>query len=128
MLTRESYRNLLRTSSLSVLRAGRDPRAISLALPYTERRHPADVRRMAVSVLGCGGKDSASARERLKLLLPDPDPAVRAAVVGAVLDWKDPEFDQLLGAMESRESSPEVLSILKKALHPAAGETPDEEK
>ena len=128
MLTRESYRNLLRTSSLSALRGARDPRAISLALPYTERRHPEDVRRMAVSVLGTAGKDSASARGRLKLLLSDPDPAVRAAVVGAVLDWKDPEFDQLLGGMESRESSPEVLSILKKGLHPAAEETPDEEK
>jgi hypothetical protein len=53
---------------------------------------------------------------------------LRAAAVAAVLDWKDPEFDQLLREMESRESSPEVLSVLKKGLHPLPEETPGEEK
>jgi HEAT repeat protein len=64
----------------------------------------------------------------LKVLLSDPDPGLRAAAVSAVLGWKDPEFDHLLGGMESRESSPEVLSALKKALHPDPGEKSDEEK
>ena len=83
---------------------------------------------MAVSVLGRGGKDSASARGRVRILLSDPDADLRAAVVTAVLDWKDPEFDQLLREMESHESSPEVLSVLKKGLHPLPEETPGEEK
>jgi aminopeptidase N len=128
LLSRDSYRGLLRISSLSALGAIRDPRGTGLALPYTDRRYESDVRRMAVSVLGSVGKDSAFARGRLKVLLSDPDPAVRTAAVAAVLDWRDPEFDHLLGEMESRESSPEVLSILKKALHPAPGESSDEEK
>jgi len=128
LLSRESYRSLLRVSSLSALGVIRDPRGISLALPYTDRRYEVDVRRMAVSVLGSGGKDSASARGRLKALLSDPAPDLRGAVVAALLDWKDPEFEQILGEMESHETSPEVLSVLKRGLHPAAGETTGEEK
>jgi HEAT repeat protein len=119
---------MLRISSLSALGVTRDPRGIGLALPFTDRRYEEDVRRMAVSVLGRGGKDSASARGRVRILLSDPDADLRAAVVTAVLDWKDPEFDQLLREMESRESSPEVLSVLKKGLHPLPEETPGEEK
>ena len=128
LISRDSYRGRLRISSLSALGVLRDPRGISLALPYTDRRYDSKVRKMAVSVLGSGGKDSASARGRLKVLLSDPDPGLRAAAVSAVLGWKDPEFDHLLGGMESRESSPEVLSALKKALHPDPGEKSDEEK
>jgi hypothetical protein len=119
---------MLRISSLSALGAIRDPRGIGLALPFTDRRYEEDVRRMAVSVLGIGGKDSASARGRVKVLLSDPGADMRAAVVAAVLDWKDPEFDQLLREMESHESSPEVLSVLKKGLHPSPKETSGEEK
>jgi aminopeptidase N len=127
LLSRESYRDLLRISSLSALGVVRDPRGIGLALPYTDRRYDGDIRRMAESVLGSGGKDSASARGRLRTLLEDPDPGIRAAAVAAVLEWKDPEFDHLLGAMESHESSPEVLSVLKKALHtPPVGTSGDE--
>jgi HEAT repeat protein len=128
LISRDSYRGRLRISSLSALGVLRDPRGISLALPYTDRRYDSKVRKMAVSVLGSGGKDSASARGRLKVLLSDPDPGIRTAAVAAVLDWKDPEFDHLLGEMESRESSPDVLSALKKALHPDPGEKSDEEK
>jgi aminopeptidase N len=128
LLSRESYRSMLRISSLSALGAIRDPRGIGLALPFTDRRYEEDVRRMAVSVLGSGGKDSASARGRVKVLLSDPDADMRAAAVAAVLDWKDPEFEQLLREMESHESSPEVLSVLKKGLHPLPEETPGEEK
>ena len=128
LLSRESYRGLLRLSSLSALGVIRDPRGISLALPYTDRSCESDIRRMAVSVLGSAGKDSASARGRLKILLSDPDPGIRTAAVAAVLDWKDPDFDHLLGELESRESSPGVLSVLKKALHPAPAETTGEEK
>ena len=128
LLSRESYRSLLRVSSLSAFGVTRDPRGISLAIPYTDRRYDGDVRRMAVSVLGSGGKDSASARGRLKALLSDPDPDMRAAAVAAVLEWKDPEFERVLGEMESHETSPEVLSVLKRALHPAAGENTGEEK
>ncbi len=128
LLSRESYRGLLRVSSLSALSVIRDPRGISLALPFTERRYEEDVRRMAVSVLGSGGKDSACARERLKVLLSDPATDIRAAAVAALLAWKDPEFEHLLRDMESHESSPEVLSILKKGLHPVPEETSDEEK
>ena len=128
LLSRESYRDLLRISSLSTLRFIRDSRGTGLALPYTDRRYGSDVRRMAVSVLGVGGKDSPSARGRLKTLISDPDPAIRGAAVAAVMDWKDPEFDHLLGELESRESSPEVLSLLKRALHPSTEETPGDEK
>jgi aminopeptidase N len=128
LLSRDSYKSMLRISSLSALGVTRDPRGIGLALPFTDRRYEEDVRRMAVSVLGRGGKDSASARGRVRILLSDPDADLRAAVVTAVLDWKDPEFDQLLREMESRESSPEVLSVLKKGLHPLPEETPGEEK
>jgi aminopeptidase N len=128
LLSRQSYRDLLRTSSLSALGVLRDPRRISLALPYTDRRFDGVVRRMAGTVLGSGGKDSASARGKLKLLLSDSDPGVRAAAVAAVLEWKDPEFDRLLAELESRESSPEVLTVLKKALHPPPGDASGEEK
>jgi HEAT repeat protein len=128
LLSRDSYRGMLRISSLSALGVIRDPRGISLALPFTDRRYQEDVRRIAVSVVGNGGKDSASARGRLKVLLSDSDTDVRAAAASAVLDWKDPEFDRLLREMESHESSPEVLSILKKGLHPPTGETSGEEK
>jgi HEAT repeat protein len=128
LLSRESHKSLLRGSSLSALGVIRDPRGISLALPYTDRRYEIDIRRMALSVLGSVGKDSASARGRLKVLLQDPDPGIRSAVVAAVVDWKDPEFDHLLVEMESHESSPEVLSILKRGLHPAPEETSGEEK
>jgi aminopeptidase N len=128
LLSRDSYKSMLRISSLSALGVTRDPRGIGLALPFTDRRYEEDVRRMAVSVLGRGGKDSASARGRVRILLSDPDADLRAAAVAAVLDWKDPEFDQLLREMESRESSPEVLSVLKKGLHPLPEETPGEEK
>ena len=128
LLSRDSYKSMLRISSLSALGVTRDPRGIGLALPFTDRRYEEDVRRMAVSVLGRGGKDSAAARGRVRILLSDPDADLRAAAVAAVLDWKDPEFDQLLREMESRESSPEVLSVLKKGLHPLPEETPGEEK
>jgi len=123
LLARDSYRNILRLSSLSTLGVMKDPRGIRLVLPYTHRRYESDVRRMAVSVLGSGGRDSAVARERLKDLLSDPDPGVRSAAVAAVTDWKDPEFEQLLVEMEFRESAPDVLSALKKALHGASGES-----
>ena len=128
LLSRESYRSLLRISSLSALGVIRDPRGIGLALPYTNRRYESDTRRMAVSVLGSGGKDSAAARGRLRVLLSDPDPGIRAAAAAAVVEWKDTEFDHLLSDMESHESSPEVLSVLKKSLHPSSGGSPDEEK
>ncbi|HEX7572485.1 MAG TPA: M1 family aminopeptidase [Bacteroidota bacterium] len=128
LLARESYRGLLRVSSLSALGVTHNPRGISLALPFTDRRYEEDVRRMAVSVLGTGGKDSASARGKLKVLLSDPDADIRAAAVAAVLDWKDPEFDQLLREMESHESSTEVLSVLKKGLHLPPEESSGEKK
>ncbi|HMK37966.1 MAG TPA: M1 family aminopeptidase, partial [Bacteroidota bacterium] len=123
LLARESYRNILRLSSLSALGVARDPRGITLVLPYTDRRFEAEVRKMAVSVLGSTGRDSAAARERLKDLLSDSDPGVRAASVAAVTEWKDPQFEKLLLEMEFNESAPDVLSALKKALHGAQGET-----
>jgi aminopeptidase N len=127
LLGRDSYRGLLRVSSLSAIGATRDPRAVSLVLPYTDRRYDSDVRKMAESVLGVTGKDSASARGRLKELLADPDPGVRAASVAAVMEWQDPEFEKLLSDLESHETSPEVLGLLKKALH-TPGDTSGEEK
>ena len=128
MLSRDSYRGMVRIASLETLGALKDPRGIGLALPYTDRRYETDVRRIALSVLGRRGRDSSSARSRLNELLSDPDPAIRAAAVSAVMDWKDPEFDARLGELESHESSPEVIAVLKRALHPAQEEKAPEEK
>ncbi len=128
LLSRNSYRDILRIASLSAIGATRNPRGIALALPYTDRRYGADVRRSAVSILGERGKDSASARMKIKVLLTDPDPDVRAAAVSAVIDWKDPEFETMLRNLESHETSPEIIGILKKALHPGSEETPGDEK
>ena len=120
LLPCESYRGIIRMTALSTLRAARDPRAIALALPYTDRAYNAHVRHGAVSVLGQLGKDSASARVRLRSLLEDGDPSIRTAAISAVMEWKDAEFDSLLVGLESRESSPEVLKVLKRAIHTAA--------
>ncbi|HUI10055.1 MAG TPA: M1 family aminopeptidase [Bacteroidota bacterium] len=118
LLTLRSYRDVLRLSALSTLRAARSPRAIALALPFTDRANASDVRRIAASVLGEYGKDSLSARDRLRALLRDGDPAIRSAAVSAVGGWKDREFESLLTAMEPGESSPEVQAVLKRTLHP----------
>jgi hypothetical protein len=83
---------------------------------------------MAVSILVEGGKDSTSARMKIKELITDPDPDVRAAAVGAVIEWKNPEFETALRDLESHETSPEILSMLKRALHPGSGESPVDEK
>ena len=128
MLPRESYRSMLRITSLAALGALKDPRGVGLALPYTDRRYDTDVRRTALFVLGHRGRDSVSAREKLMDLLADPDPAIRAAAVGAVMEWKDPEFDSRLAALDRHESSPEVRAVLKRALHPDTGEKNTEEK
>ena len=128
LLSRDSYRNILRLSAMSALGIMRDPRGIALALPFTDRRYESDLRKSAESVLGSSGRDSVSARARLRALLSDQDPGVRGAAVAAVMDWKDTEFDRLLAEMESRESAPEVISILKKALHPSPEGTSGDEK
>ncbi len=128
LLSRRSYRGTLCLSALSALNILKDPRTIGLVLPYTGRRYDSDVRRTAASVLGRNGRDSVSARSCLKELLSDSDPAVRAAAVAGVLDWKDPEFDALLGGLESHETSPEVLSVLKRGLHPGPESKETEEK
>jgi HEAT repeat protein len=128
LLPRESYREIVRLSALSALRVLHNPAGIGLALPYTDRKYGADVRRLALAVLGERGKDSASARERLKALLSDSDPSIRSGAVSAVMSWKDPEFDQILANMESGESSPEVLPLIKKALHPPPEHDSGEEK
>jgi len=128
LLPHDSYRDILRIASLSAIGATRDPRGIALALPYTDRRYDADIRRTAVSVLGERGKDSATARMKMKILLTDPDPDVRAAAVGGVIDWKDPEFEPLLRDLESHETSSEIIGMLKKALHTGSSEEPPGEK
>ena len=128
LLTRDSYRSMIRITSLAALGTLKDPRGIGLALPYTDRRYDSDVRRTALSVLGHRGRDSVSARGRLMDLLSDPDPAIRASAVSAVMGWKDPEIDARLGELESHESSPEVLAVLKRALHPGSEEKTTEEK
>ena len=128
LLSREGNRDMVRRSALSAMRTAGDPRAIALALPYTDRGNRDDVRRIAVSVLGRIGKDSLSARERLRALLSDGSPSMRSAAVSAVMEWKDQEFDSILAAMESKETSPEVLSILKRALHPPHSSEEEEEK
>lgn len=128
LLLHDSYRDILRIASLSAIGVTRDSRGIALALPYADRRYDADVRRQAVSILGERGKDSASARLKMKVLLTDPDPDVRAAAVGAVIEWKDPEFEALLRSLEPQETSPLIIGMLKKALHPGAAESSGDEK
>jgi len=128
LLPERTYRDFIRLTALSTLRAARDPRAIALALPYTDRRNAADVRRVAVSVLGQFGRDSLTARERLHRLLRDSDPSIRSAAVSAVMEWKDKEFDAVLSAMEPKETSPEVLAVLKRALHTPPSSDGDADK
>jgi len=62
-------------------------------------------------ILGERGKDSTSARMKMNVLITDPDPDVRAAAVGAVIEWKDPEFEKALRDLESHETSPEIISM-----------------
>jgi aminopeptidase N len=128
LLSHDSYRDILRIASLSAIDASRDSRGVALAIPYTDRRYDADVRRSAVLILGERGKDSTSARMKMNVLITDPDPDVRAAAVGAVIEWKDPEFEKALRDLESHETSPEIISMLKKALHPGSQESPGDEK
>jgi len=120
LLPRPSHRGIMEMTALSTLRAARDPRAIALALPYTGRSYSDHMRGVAITVLGRFGRDSLSARDRLRSLLEDSDPSIRTAAVGAVMEWKDKEFDSLLAGMEWKETSPEVLKVLKRALHTAA--------
>ena len=120
LLPLPSHRGIMEMTALSTLRAARDPRAIALALPYTGRSHSDHMRGVAITVLGRFGRDSLSARDRLRSLLEDSNPSIRTAAIGAVTEWKDKEFDSLLAGMEWKETSPEVLKVLKRALHTAA--------
>ena len=128
ILPGSSYRDFMRLSALATLKAARDHRAIAIALPYTDRSNAGDVRRVAASLLGLFGRDSVSARERLRSLLRDSDASIRSAAVSAVMEWKDSEFESLLAGMEANETSPEVLAVLKRALHTAASGDGEDDK
>ena len=115
LISRESYRNLVRHAALEVLRETRNPRALAVALPYTSPRYDDATRKEALGVLGELGADSATARAALRRTLNDRLPGIRSSSVQAVAGWNDPEFIDILRAMASKEKDKEVLDALRKA-------------
>jgi len=81
---------------------------------------------MAVSVSE-GRKDSASARGRVRILLSDPDADLRAAVVTAVLDWKDRNSINCSAKWNPANHPRGAFGFEKGASSPPE-ETPGEEK
>jgi HEAT repeat protein len=77
----ESYRNIIRRAAMHALLTLKDARAIPFVLTYTGISNPADIRRLAVQILGKVGRNDTESRNRLVHLVNDGNSSIRKTAI-----------------------------------------------
>lgn len=120
---RESHRDILRRSSLQVLRALRSAEALPSAIRYTQPGYPNDIRSIALGILGQQGEKDSLARSLVFRLAGDFSTTIRKGVVRTLEMWDDEEAHTILARRKEVETDPDVLRAIESALHDREKET-----
>ncbi|HET6272812.1 MAG TPA: M1 family aminopeptidase [Bacteroidota bacterium] len=112
----ESYRNIVRRAALGVLRELDDPRALPITLKYARPGQSADIRRLAVAIVGNLGRRDQEARSMMAALVDDWDPSVRRAAVAKLSEWGGDEAREIIRKRKWVEEETSVVRAIDEAL------------
>jgi aminopeptidase N len=113
----ESYRNIIRRAAMHALLTLKDTRSIPIVVPYTGISNPADIRRLAVQILGKAGTNDSESQKRLVYLVNDNDISIRKTAIEALALVGKAE---VAGTLEQRrlvEPDEAVKKAIDDALH-----------
>ncbi|HTU62630.1 MAG TPA: HEAT repeat domain-containing protein, partial [Polyangiales bacterium] len=126
LLQRDSWSDVVRSGALDGLATLRDEDGVDAVTERTRYGHPTRGRRAAILALAELGEGKRT-RDKLELLLDDPDPHVRSDVVSALLRFGDPRCRTALRRALDQELDGRVLRRIREALRDL-GETNTERK
>lgn len=112
----ESHREILRRSSLQVLRSLKRPEALPIAIRYTRPGNPSDIRSIALDILGQEGETDSQARSLVFELAGDFSTTIRKRAVRTLEMWGDEDSRQILARRKEVETDPDVLQVIESAL------------
>ena len=112
----ESYRDILRGASLSVLRQTTDPRAMASGLKYSAAGYPLDIRLSALRIVAKLGREDRKARALMQRFLGDGNTMVRSAAARGLGEWGGGEEKRMLEQRMEMELDPDVLNAIRDAL------------
>jgi aminopeptidase N len=115
-LQMESYRNIIRRAAMHALLTLKDARAIPLVLTYTGISNPADIRRLAVQILGKVGRSDLDSRNRLVHLVNDSINSIRKAAIEGLASMGDVDAADILEQRKSIEQDEAVKKAIDEAL------------
>jgi len=112
----ESYRNIIRRAAMHALITLKDVRAIPFVLTYTGISNPADIRRLAVQILGKVGRNDIESRNRLVFLVNDGINSIRKAAIEGLASIGNAEVAGILEQRKRIEQDEAVKKAIDEAL------------
>ncbi|MEW6733150.1 MAG: M1 family aminopeptidase [Acidobacteriota bacterium] len=119
-LSRDSYREVIRSATFLAFTHLEDKRAISHALTFSEYGRPAPAREAAIRALSELGKGNEQVYQHLTKLLKDPSWRVRLQSVKALGKLGDKRALPLLKAIEENEAIDHIKSVACTAIRTLA--------
>jgi HEAT repeat protein len=119
----ESYSDMIRRTSLDVLRLTRDREAIPVGLKYCSPKYATRTRMSAIALLREAGKQDPGARESVEKLISDPNSSVRTSAVRTLHQWDTAGYRDLLSHRREIEKDEDVRKAIDDALGTAEGHT-----